>query len=289
MSTIQTDADVIRVIRQNPRVLFRALHEDPELLAEARRLILTDELLAMPGQLAEVIQIQKRMLQRQDRAESQLAEVIQRQDRAENQLAKVIQTQNNLLEGQNEMRRDLKEMLEMSRWQHRDLIRFLSKCAPDHARKNAFAMARIFARLRGYNRVISLNRLKEDERSELLGLNYEAVEALQLGDTSWDTFRVADVMVEVTEMRGSRPAFYVTAEASFTADRRDVQRVAEHAMMLRRATGKDAYAIVAAVRIAPSAQSLVFEDAAQFASAQNEDAAFWYQFEERDMEPPDDF
>ena len=273
MATIETDADVIRVIRENPRILFRALQEDPELLAEVRRLVLTEELLAMPGQLAEVIE-------RQDRVETQLVEVI----RVQNAL---LETQNKLLEGQDEMRGDIKALHVMYRRQHDDLGRFRGKYAADAARKHTFDMARIFARLRGYNRVISLKRLSEDERNELLGENYDAVEALGFHDTAWDTFRVADVMVEVTEMRGSKPAFYVTAEASFTGDREDTRRAAEHAKMLRRATGQDAYAVVAAVRIAPSAQGMVFDDAARFVEAGNEDAAFWYQFEERDLEPPD--
>ena len=273
MATIHTEADVIRVIRENPRILFRALHEDPELLSEVRRLILTDEVLAMPGQLTEVIE-------RQDHTETQLAEVI----RVQNAL---LETQNKLLEGQDEMRGDIRALRGMYRRQHDDLGRFRGKYAADAARKHTFDMARIFARLRGYNRVISLERLSEDERNELLGENYEAVEALGFHDTSWDTFRVADVMVEVTELRGSKPAFYVTAEASFTGDCEDVRRAAEHAKMLRRATGQDAYAVVAAVRIAPSAQGMVFDDISRFVQSQNEDAAFWYQFDERDLEPPD--
>ena len=54
--TINTDADVIRVIRENPRILIDALTAHPELIAEVRRVVLTDELLAMPEQLAEVDQ-----------------------------------------------------------------------------------------------------------------------------------------------------------------------------------------------------------------------------------------
>ena len=63
---ISTEEDVIRVIRENPRLLFQALHEDPELLNEVRRLVLTEDLLAMPGQMAEVIERQDRMENRMD-------------------------------------------------------------------------------------------------------------------------------------------------------------------------------------------------------------------------------
>ena len=124
MVATYTDADVIRVIRQNPRIVFQALHEDPELLAEVRRLILTEEVLAMPARLDEVIERQDRtenqltevierqdrtenqlaeVIERQDRTENQLTEVIERQDRTENQLTEVIETQNAMLERQDRM------------------------------------------------------------------------------------------------------------------------------------------------------------------------------------------
>ena len=64
--TINAEEDVIRVIRENPRLLFQALHEDPELLSEVRRLVLTEDVLAMPGQLSEVIEKQDRMDDRLD-------------------------------------------------------------------------------------------------------------------------------------------------------------------------------------------------------------------------------
>jgi hypothetical protein len=325
MATIETDADVVRVIRENPRILFRALHEDPELLAEVRRLVLTEEVLAMPAQLAEVIE-------RQDRTEGQLAEVIERQDRTEGQLAEVIsvqnalletqnriladqdemrqtqnklletqnkiladqdemrQTQSKLLEGQDEMRGDIRALHGMYRRQHDDLGRFRGNYAADAARKYDFEMADIFARLRGFRRRMWITVLGRAERKEIIARHSEAIESLGLRQRSWYTFEQADIMAEINEWEGddSDPGFYIAVEASFTGDREDVRRVVEHAMMLRRATGRDSYPIVAAVRIAPSAQSLVFNDPDRFIEARNEDAAFWYQLDERDLEPPDD-
>ena len=69
---IETEADVIRVIRQNPRIVFRALHEDAELLAEVRRLILTEEVLAMPAKLDEVIERQDLILLSQRNTETRI-------------------------------------------------------------------------------------------------------------------------------------------------------------------------------------------------------------------------
>ena len=63
---ISTEQDVIRIIRENPRLLFQALHEDPELLNEVRRLVLTEDVLAMPAQLSELVDTQGHMKTRLD-------------------------------------------------------------------------------------------------------------------------------------------------------------------------------------------------------------------------------
>ncbi len=145
--TINTAADVIQVIKENPRILFEALHEDRNLLNEVRRLVLTEDLLEMPGRLAEVVEVQKRtekqlaevvetqkgMLEtqkeiierqdrtegRQDRTEKQLTEVaetqkgmLERQDRTEKQLAEVIETQKGMLKRQDRTEEQLAEVIE---------------------------------------------------------------------------------------------------------------------------------------------------------------------------------
>ena len=46
--------DVIRIIQQNPRLVFDAMRKDPELLKEVRRAILTDEILNLPRKFAEM-------------------------------------------------------------------------------------------------------------------------------------------------------------------------------------------------------------------------------------------
>ena len=53
MTTID-EADVIRIIKDNPRLVFNAMREDPELLKEVRQAILTDELLGLPRQFARM-------------------------------------------------------------------------------------------------------------------------------------------------------------------------------------------------------------------------------------------
>ena len=212
MATIETDADVVRVIRENPRILFRALHEDPELLAEVRRLVLTEEVLAMPAQLAEVIE-------RQDRTEAQLAEVIRVQNalletqnriladqdemrETQNKLLetqnKILadqdemrQTQNRLLEGQDEMRGDIRALHGMYRRQHDDLGRFRGNYAADAASKNDLNIARLFGRHRGLSR-IAARPLSTEELEDMLAANATVLDELELDDGAWDSFQRPD-------------------------------------------------------------------------------------------------
>lgn len=265
------------MIRENPRIVFRALQEDAELLAEVRRLVLTDELLAMPGQLAEVIE-------RQDRAEGQLAEVIKTQN-------SLLETQNRLLEGQDEMRGDIRALHGMYRRQHDDQSRFRGGYADRGARKNSPDIVGLFARHLGISpRQLNISELSEAERKEMIGQNLEALRELDTSDTAWLTFPRGDIISRITnwDENGSDP-FYIAVEASYTGSRRDAQRAVDHAKILRRATGQDAYPVVAAVRMAPNARSMVSDDVAQFLEARNEDSAFWYQLGEEGMEPPEVF
>ncbi len=117
--TINTDADVIRVIRENPRLVVEAITASPELLAEVRRVVLTDELLAMPEQLAEVVKslaetretlsevvkTQNEMLKVQDETLKSLAETRET-------LSEVVKTQNEMLKVQDETLKSLAETRE---------------------------------------------------------------------------------------------------------------------------------------------------------------------------------
>ena len=67
----------------------------------------------------------------------------------------------------------------------------------------------------------------------------------------------------------------------------DLLRATEHARILRSATGLDAYAVVASVRMAPSMEGRVYDDVEQFVHAGDENAALWYRLDEERMEPQD--
>ena len=96
MTTIDTAENLIRILRQ-----------DPEILDQVRRAVLTDELLELPEKFAEmaetqarILEIQARMLERQDRAEEMQARMLERQDRAEEIQARMLERQDRMEETQ---------------------------------------------------------------------------------------------------------------------------------------------------------------------------------------------
>ncbi len=107
--TINTDADVIRVIRRNPGLILQAMREDEELLADMRRAILTDELLSLPDQFAETKATQEEMLETQNKILATQAEMLKTQNRLLADLAETRRVQAEMLETQNRLLADLSE------------------------------------------------------------------------------------------------------------------------------------------------------------------------------------
>ena len=194
---------------------------------------------------------------------------------------------NALLAEQMNMRRDIGALHGMYRRQHDDLARFRGNYALDAARENYVAIARLFARRNGLRRMY-VRPLADVERRGILARNTNALESLDLQDATWDTFMSPDLVAEVTDLNnGEEPRYYIAVEASFTADRKDLQRATDHAKILRCATGQEAYAVVAAVKLTPNIEDLVLEDAAEYLEADNEETALWFTLVEEELEPPD--
>ena len=258
--------------------IIRALREDPDMLDQVRRAVMTDEVLALPGQFVEMLDTQNSMLETQNRILADLAETRQTQN-------SMLETQNRLLAGQDEMRGDMKELHGMYRRQHDDLGNFRGNYASEAARKYDAGICQLFADLHGLRRIMR-RRLTEDELRDMLVKNAEAMDVLNLRDRAWLTFDSADIIAEITERNNSEPRFYVAVEASYTGNMEDVLRATDHAKILRCATGLDAYAVVAAVRMAPGVEDSVFEDVTEFLDANDEDVPLWYRLGEDGMEPP---
>ena len=99
--------------------IIRALREDPDLLDQVRRAVMTDEVLALPGQFAAMLETQNRMLddiadlrQTQNRILDEQASLRQTQNAMLGDIADLRQTQNRILDEQASLRQTQNAMLE---------------------------------------------------------------------------------------------------------------------------------------------------------------------------------
>jgi len=284
--TINTDADVIRVIQENPRLLIEAIAAHPELRAEVRRAVLTDELLAMPEQLAQVIKTQNEMLRTQDEMLRSLAET--RESLAETRATQneMLKTQNRILEELVDIRKDTGALHGMYRRQHEDFGRFRGNYAIDTAKRNVGDIALLIAKssAHGFNRV-SVRVFSQADINDFLDENYDAIDALRLRERAWTTFLTGDIIARITERMGNGRGFYIAVEASYTADLEDAQRAIDHAKILSCEGDMVAYAVVAGVRKNLSVEGILYEDVERFIRAGDEDSAFWFQLDLKDLQP----
>ena len=272
MVTIDTSEDIIR-----------ALREDPHLLRQVRRAIMTDEVLALPDQFADMRETQNSMLETQSRILSELADVRETQRSMLETQNRMLETQNRMLADQEEMRKDIRALHGMFRRQHNDFSGFRGAYAENAARKNDRMIARRIARARGH-RVRLTERLSYEELSSLL-IVAEDFDTSRIDEFSWDTFPNADVALRVTERNRAETQFYVVVEASYTGEMYDLKRATDYAKLLRITTGVETYAIVAGVRLDERLQNAVWFDAEDFVKAKNDDAALWYKLPKAAMDP----
>ena len=108
---------------------IHALREDPDLLDQVRRTIMTNEVLALPNQFAALLQTQNHIL-------AELAESRRTQAAMQETIATILETQNSLLQAQNRISEDIRALHGMFRQQHEDFGRFRGNYAIDAARQN---------------------------------------------------------------------------------------------------------------------------------------------------------
>ena len=286
---------------------LRALRGSEEFRSAARRELLTEELLEVPGQLVALQNTQNAMLEEQGemrRTQNAILEEQREMRKTQNAMLEeqremraksdaLQETQNALLEtvatllrDTSEIKTDTRALHGMYRRKHQDLQRFRGNYASSAARQNRNEIARLFARSRLMRR-IRYNVLDSMALDTMVQEKYESMDDLGLRDDAWDDFPAADLVIEVTGRDTSIPGFYIVVEASYTAGSTDVLRARERAQILRWATGLDAYAVVAAVRLAPNIQDIVEGNIEGYLEAGDEDGVFWFPIVEEDLEPPD--
>ena len=317
MATINTIDDLLRIVREND-----------EYRVALRRELLTDDLLALPAQFAEMRDTQNSMLETQSQILRDLAEMRAQFAEMRDTQNSMLETQNQMLETQNRILRDLAEtrsiqnqMLETQNQMLETQSHILRDLAETRATQNQMRETQIDILktqneiLRRLGNVESHNRRLSNDFGAFRG-NYAGVavvkhaaaiafsldEAKSLGivetemkilsfqdllslareygterlasipRSERESFYLSDLIIETAKTDGT--ACYIAVEASYTCNGRDTARALAHADLLTRFTGKEAWPVIAGVRMDRQIRSLV-----------DHGQVFWYPLEYREMEP----
>jgi hypothetical protein len=209
--TVQDLHDLITLVTQHP-----------EWRVELRRLVLTEELLALP-------QIVHDLSEAQQRTEQQIAQLVEAQQRTEQQIAQLVEAQ----------RRTERQIVRLQD----DVGELKGIVLEQRYRTRAFAY---FSRL-----VRRTHALMEDE---LVSLLEEAVARGVLSEDGMDEIARADVVVRGQQRDGSGEV-YLVVEVSWGVGSGDVERAVRRAALLSQ-TGLHTIPVVAGERITDEAAEL---------------------------------
>jgi hypothetical protein len=202
--------------------LVALLTQHPEWRAELRRLVLTEELLALPP-------IVRDLAEAQQRTEQQIAQLVEAQRRTEQQIAQLVEAQ----------RRTEQQIVRLQD----DVGELKGIVLEQRYRTHAFAY---FSRL--------LRRMHSVTDDELVALLEEAVARGVLSEEGMDEIARADVVVRGQRRDGSGEV-YLVVEVSWGVGPGDVERAVRRAALLSQ-TGLQTLPVVAGERITAEAAEL---------------------------------
>ena len=289
MVTIDTSEDIVR-----------ALREDPHLLDQVRRAIMTDEVLALPSQFAAMLETQNAMLddiaslretqnamletqnamlddianlrETQNRILDEQASLRETQNRILDEQASLRQTQNELLETQNEILRRLGNLeTRFGRLDH-DYRNFRGNYAENAARKRAPSIAMYLDESKDLGiDELTIAILSGPDILALAG-EYGSDRLASIPRETRRSFYEADLIIRADKTDGS--TFYIAVEASYTCDERDTTRAMSHSHLITQFTGNEAWPAIAGVRLDRNIKPLI-----------NSGEVFWFAVEDDDLEP----
>lgn len=268
MTTVNTTDDLLRAARENKE--FREAF---------RREILTEELMAVPDDIKELKTATKEMA---DGINALVQGIADSKVATERQFAQV-QTSITRVEG------TLRE-------QEQAQSNFRGAYAQSAANREDLEIAAHFADTHGLNaewietehiRRTTLRQWTVNHRAALLSLDLKQTNPLI-------KFRRPDIIAAVSDVtdENATPAFYIAVEASYSAEKKDIDKATDNAKIVQAITGLKTYAVLAAVRLHrrieddDGTRSRLYEDLDDFIEADNPDAAFWYKVDSDDMRPP---
>jgi len=217
--------------------LVRILEERPEWRRELRRLVLTDELLSLPEQVAS---LRAATAQRFQELAGRVAELAEAQRHTEKHLAELAEAQKRLEGEMKELAAQVKTLVEVVR------------PLPDSMAEVKGRLLEIDYRTKGpayFGRIIRrAHILSQDELTALVG---EAVDNGTLSDEQANEIYQADVVVRGRRQE-DRAEVYLVVEVSWGVGTSDVERATRRAALLARA-GVTAMPVVAGQWVTPEA------------------------------------
>ena len=101
-------------------------------------------------------------------------------------------------------------------------------------------------------------------------------------------------MAEVKDLAADQdaaPSYYITVEASYTVEKKDIVRATDNAKIVREITGLTVYPVVAGVELddqmTTDTQRMIDDDLERFIEVKDADVAFWYRLDSADLRPPE--
>jgi hypothetical protein len=230
--------------------LIRLLQARPEWRADLRRVVLTDELLALPEQVARLqVETDRRfheLAEAQRRTEERVAALAEAQNRVEGQVAWLIEALNRTNEQIAALTRIVYALTEDVRVLKIDVGDLKGDNLERRYRERAPAY---FGRLVRQMHVLSAE--------ELAGLLEDAVEQGQLTEAEKDEAILTDVVVR-GRYQGSGAEVYLVVEVSWGVGVHDVERAVQRAVVLGK-LGIPALPVVAGKAVTAQAEQLAHE------------------------------
>jgi len=272
--------------------LLRILREQPEWLAEVRRVLLTDELLTLPDLVRELVEAQRRTDERlaefQQRIEQQMAEF---QQRIEQQMAEFQQRiEQQMAEFQQRIEQQIAEFRQRTDQRFIELAeaqrRTDERLAEFQQRTDQRFIELAEAQRRTDERLAEFQQRTEEQIGELKGtlleMDYRAKvgaifgsrlkkpKVVDAGDM-WDVLRdrldeeeIRQIVALDLIVRGrllppqGEGELWLAVEVSYVVDQNDVMRAAARAALLRKA-GLPAIPVAAGKRLTQGASALATE------------------------------
>jgi hypothetical protein len=215
------------------RDLIRMLDERPEWRSELRRLVLTDELLALPAQMAELrVHTEQRFQElaaAQRRTEERVTELAVAQRRTEEQVAAVSA--------------QLADLIQVVQTFSTDIGELQGRSLEGDYRTRVYAY---------FSRVVRrAHALSPDELTSLLE---DAIDRGALSEDQAEDVSLADVIIQ-GRRRSDGAEVFLVVEVSWGAGPQDVERATRRAALLAH-TGSPALPVVAGKWVTPEAAQL---------------------------------